>query len=195
MRCSKVIAEPSCGLKLNHSFKAFRTRRGGTLPPILGSVLAIPSRRVDQGERVHSRGIKPGKRLGDATSHRATCDSGGLPADVIKQFRKIPREQFRCEKSSAPIRFSVSPAVVAENCRPIVQSCRNAVPDTAIERQRMNQHDAWRAGIPRHTQSKRDGAAVRRFEEFFLGAWLHCRCHQTALTYGSRGVKGTFQAS
>src|SRR6266853_1956785 len=117
MRCSKVIAEPSCGLKLNHSFKAFRTRGSSTIPPILGSVLAIPGRGVDQGESVHSGRIHPGKRLSDATSHRATCDSGGLPANVIEQFRKISREQFRRERSSAAIRFSVSATVVSEYCR------------------------------------------------------------------------------
>src|SRR5882762_9342015 len=105
MGCAKVITEPSRGLKLNHSFKAFRTRRGGALPPILGSILAIPGRCVDQPKTAHSRRIQSGKRLGDASSHRAPGDSGGWPAYVVEQFRKIPREQFRCESFNAPAGF------------------------------------------------------------------------------------------
>src|ERR1700676_2054663 len=138
MGCSKPITEPSGGLKLNHSFKAFRTRRFCTLPPILGSILAVPGRSVDQPESTHARWIQSRKRLSDAPTHRAAGDSGGRPAYVIEQIRKIPREQFRRERSSAPIGFSMSTAVVGENRRLIGESRRNAVPDTAIEGQRMN---------------------------------------------------------
>src|SRR3982074_3515871 len=112
---SKGITEPSRGLKLNHSFKAFRTRCGGALPPNLGSILAIPGRRVDQPKTVHSRRIQSGKRLSDASSHRAAYESGGWPAYVVEQFRKITREQFRRESFSALTGFSVSAAVVVEN--------------------------------------------------------------------------------
>src|SRR5467141_244377 len=110
MGCSKVITEPSRGLKLNHSFKAFRTRGGGALPPIPGSILAIPGRRVDQPKTTHSRRIQSGKRLSDASSHRAACDSGGWPAYVLEQFRKIAREHFRGESFSAPLGSSMSAA-------------------------------------------------------------------------------------
>jgi hypothetical protein len=114
---------------------------------------------------------------------------------VVEQFRKIAREQFRCESFSAPTGFSVPAAVVGENRGLIGQSRRNAVPDAAIQRQGMNQNDSWRVRVPRRSQSKHDGAAVRRFESFFLRAGLHCSFPQIALTYGSEGVKGTFHAS
>src|SRR6266566_3651938 len=129
---SKGIAEPSRSLKLNHSFKAFRTRRGGALSPNLGSILAIPGRRVDQSKTAHSRRIQPGKRLSDASSHRAACDDGRRPPYVVEQFRMIAREQFRRESFSAPAGFSVSAAVVGENRGMIGQLRRNTVPDAAI---------------------------------------------------------------
>src|SRR6266550_375427 len=195
MGCAKVIAEPSRGLKLNHSFKAFRTRRGGALPPNLGSILAVPGRRVDQPKTAHSRRIQSGKRLSDASSHRAACDTGSWPSYVVEQFRKITREQFRRESFSAPTGFCMSAAIVGQNRGLTGQSRRNTVPDAAIERQRMDQYDSWRVRVPRRSQSKRDGAAVRRFENFFPYDGLHCDCSQTALKYGSRGVKGTFHAS
>jgi hypothetical protein len=95
---------------------------------------------------------------------------------VVEQFRKIAREQFRRESFSAPTGFSVSAAIVGQNRGLTGQSRRNTVPDAAIERQRMNQDDSWRVRVPRRTQSKRDGAAVRRFENFFLCDGLHCGC-------------------
>src|SRR6195256_4494392 len=115
MSCSKVITEPSRGLKLNHSMKAFRTRRGGALPPNLGSILAVSGRRVDQRKTAHSRRIQSGKRLSDASSHRAACDTRGWPAYVVEQFRKIAREQIHRESFSGPTGFSVSAAIVGQN--------------------------------------------------------------------------------
>src|SRR3981081_907366 len=132
MGFSKVITEPSRGLKLNHSFKAFRTRCGGALPPNLGRILAVPGRRVEQSQTAPSRRIQSGKRLSDASSHRAACDSGGWPAYVVEQFRKIAREQFRRESFSAPTGFSVSAAIVVQNRGLTGQSRRNAVPDAGI---------------------------------------------------------------
>src|ERR1700704_151806 len=109
---SKGLAEPSRDLKLNHSFKAFRTRCGGALPPNLWSILAIPGRRVDQRKTAHSRRIQSGKRLSDASSHRAACDTGGWPVYVVEQFRKIAREQIHRESFSGPTGFSMSAAIV-----------------------------------------------------------------------------------
>src|SRR5882672_2790623 len=129
---SKGIAEPSRSLKLNHSFKSIRTRRGGTFPPILGSVLTVPGRCVDQPKTAHSRRIQSGKRLSDASSHRAACDSGGWPAYVVEQFRKIAREQFRRESFSAPTGFSMSAAIVGQNRGLTGQSRGNTVPDAGI---------------------------------------------------------------
>src|SRR5579871_6522051 len=68
MCCSKLIAEPARGLKIHHPLKAFRTRSGGALSPILWSVLAVPRRRVDQSQSAYTRWIHSRKRLGDTSA-------------------------------------------------------------------------------------------------------------------------------
>ena len=168
MRGSKSVAEPSRDLKLDQSRETFRTGRGGAFTPILGSVFAVPRRRVDQSKRAHAGEIHAGKRLRDAPAHGASRDSGGSASQMIEQFRQVAGEKFCGEGLGIPVRLPVSPAVVGKNLGLAGQFRRDAVPDAAIERQGMDEHQSLRAGFFRGPQRIRDGAVVGSCESFLL---------------------------
>src|SRR5207244_8899443 len=142
MGSSKRIAEPSCDLEIDERCETFRLRGGGALAPCFRSILSVPGGRVDEREGGHARRIPPCKRLSDTASHRTAGDESTAPPDVIKQLHQVAREQIRCERHGVPARAAVSATVVSKNLCSARESGDDAIPDTRVECQGMNENHA-----------------------------------------------------
>ena len=92
-------------------------------------------------------GIEPGKRQRHAAAHRAAGDRRLRPSDVVEQLGEIVGEQFRRVAPSPAIGLAVAAAVVGEHFGVRLEPLDDAVPDAAVERQRMDEDQPRRTCV------------------------------------------------
>src|SRR5690349_17025079 len=85
--------------------------------------------------------------LGNAPAHRAADDSDIVPGKVRQQVRDILAKALNAIGTCRLIAFAMTSAIDADNVSVSFQVLDHAVPYTGVQCQRMDEDDAWLAGL------------------------------------------------
>src|SRR3984957_7700503 len=94
---------------------------------------------------------------------------------MLEQLLQIACEKFRGVVTGSTIRLPMPPAVIRKNLGTPGQFCGDAVPDAAIQGQRVDEHQALRTRLSCRAEGIGDGAVVGSCESILFQAFFHSK--------------------
>ena len=125
-----------------------------------------------------------------AAAHRAPCDRSRRPPHVVEEFSQILREQFRCVSDGPAVRLAVTPAVVGQYVHFALELGGHAIPDAAVERERVDQDEPGSVRSLRRAKPVGENRVIREGERTGRNQRLRHASGRTISRTGASGDSG-----